>query len=83
MSILDAAIFANNKVTEYNIMDVVTEKILNSETGTNYITWLDSDTMDARITSFQCGYQNLLTSVQFAPIILSYDAVPRWYGYYL
>lgn len=69
MSILDAAIFADNKVTEYNIMDVVTEKkILNSETGTNYITWLDSDTMDARITSFQCGYQNLLTSVQFAQL---------------
>lgn len=69
MSILDQTCFAETEVDEYNIMDVVTEKvILNEEKGTNYRTWVDSSEQDVYITSFQCGYSNLLTTSIMAEV---------------
>ena len=76
MSILDNSIFALDSnetgVNEYNILDVVCDKTIlkkydNGDTAnTNYITWIDSDISDCNITSFQCGYSNLLTNIQLS-----------------
>lgn len=69
MSILDNSIFASNdaSVNEYNILDVVCDKtILKKDSDTNYISWIDSNTSDCVISSFQCGYQNLLTNIQLS-----------------
>ena len=71
MSILDNSIFAlesgESGVNEYNVLDVVCDKtILRKGEDTNYITWIDSDESDCVISSFQCGYQNILTNIQLS-----------------
>ena len=76
MSILDNSIFALDSdetgVDEYNILDVVCDKTIlrKNENGdkanTNYITWIDSNESDCVISSFQCGYSNLLTNIQLS-----------------
>lgn len=74
MSILDTTVFADEKATEYNILDVVLDhKILKtsedgSEVKTNYTPWIDSATSDVVIASFQCGYSNILTNIQMADL---------------
>lgn len=69
MSILDQACFIDSKVSEYNVMDIITEKtILDESKGTNYKTWLDSREQGIHITSFQCGYSNLLTTSIMAEV---------------
>ena len=76
MSILDNSIFSldpdETGVDEYNVLDVVCDKIIlrkdenGNKTKTNYITWIDSDESDCVISSFQCGYSNLLTNIQLS-----------------
>lgn len=71
MSILDNSIFALDSdetgVNEYNVLDVVCDKtILRKGENTNYITWIDSNESDCVISSFQCGYSNLLTNIQLS-----------------
>lgn len=71
MSILDNSIFALDSdktgVDEYNVLDVVCDKtILREGEDTNYITWIDSNESDCVISSFQCGYSNLLTNIQLS-----------------
>lgn len=76
MSILDNSIFSldpdETGVDEYNVLDVVCDKTIlrkdenGNKTKTNYITWIDSDESDCVISSFQCGYSNLLTNIQLS-----------------
>ena len=72
MSILDNSIFTEEKTNEYNILEVVCDRkiIRTDEKGnildTNYITWIDSYHSDCIISSFQCGYQNILTNIQLS-----------------
>ena len=76
MSILDNSIFALDSdetgVNEYNILDVVCDKTIlrkdenGNKANTNYITWIDSNESDCVISSFQCGYSNLLTNIQLS-----------------
>ena len=76
MSILDNSIFALDSdetgVDEYNVLDVVCDNTIlrkdenGNKTKTNYITWIDSDESDCVISSFQCGYSNLLTNIQLS-----------------
>ena len=68
ISIIDSTIFEHD-VNEYNILQIVLDdKIIKEEALTNYTTWIDSYTSDVVITSFQCGYSNILTNLQMAEL---------------
>lgn len=67
ISLLDEAVFNSGDANEYNILELICDqKILDESKGTNYTLWLDSDTSDVVISSFQCGYSNLLTNIQLS-----------------
>lgn len=69
MSILDTTVFADSKATEHNILEVVLDSVILKESGdTNYTPWIDSDSSDVVISSFQCGYSNILTNIQMADL---------------
>ena len=74
LSILDSMVFDDEKVTEYNVLNVVLDnKILKKDENgndcdTNYTPWIDSYTSDVVISSFQCGYMNILTNIQMAEL---------------
>ena len=68
LSILDQTIFLDGKVTEGNILDVCLDQKIYGDEGTNYITWIDSETDGVNIKEFQCGYANILTNIQFAEL---------------
>ena len=69
ISVLDSNIFDEDSITEYNILQVVLDnKIVREDSSTNYTTWIDNDTSDVVITSFQCGYSNILTNIQMAEL---------------
>lgn len=74
MSILDTTVFADEKATEYNILEVVLDHVIlrttsdDTEIKTNYTPWIDSSTSDVVISSFQCGYSNILTNIQMSDL---------------
>lgn len=80
ISILNPSIFdekndnGNQKISEYNFIDIVTDKyvIAKDENGeklsSNFITFVDSNIDDCVISSFQCGYSNLLANVQMSEV---------------
>lgn len=68
IKILNPEAFEQSTVNEYNILDVITDKVLLTEEPTNYKTWLDSNEDNFSLTGFQCGYSNLLTNVQMAKL---------------
>lgn len=62
ISILDGDVLVNKKgkkVSKKSLLNIVTN-------DDNYILWLDSDKSDVQISSFQCGYSNLLTNIQLS-----------------
>lgn len=74
VSILDASAFDDEEATQYNMLQIICDKkiVKKKEDGTydntNYITWVDSSESDAVISSFECGYSNLLTNIQLSDI---------------
>ncbi len=74
ISILSDAVFNTSQATESNMLDIICDKnkVVLNEDGTtadsNYVTWLDSTESDVVITSFQCGYSNILTNIQLSDI---------------
>lgn len=69
ISIINPDVFEGGQATEYNILDIITDKkILLEDSKTNYKVWLDSTEDDIDISSFQFGYSNLLTNIQLAKL---------------
>lgn len=75
ISIIDESIFTSEKATEYNILQLINDKkiVKTLEDGqtldtTNYTTWVDSDIDNVFLSSFQCGYSNILTNIQLSDI---------------
>lgn len=74
ISVLDSSVFDSQEATRENFLDLICDKsiVKVDESGakdtTNYTTWVDSDTSDVAISSFQCGYSNLLTNIQLSDI---------------
>ena len=72
ISILDNEIFKSSYIGQSNMLDVICDKeiLRKDENGnklnTNYLTWLDSNQNNVYISSFQCGYSNLLTNIQLS-----------------
>lgn len=72
LSILDESVFSSNKATKYNMLQIICDqKIVKTtedgvEAETNYTEWVSSDTDNVAISSFQCGYSNLLTNIQLS-----------------
>lgn len=71
LSILDESVFSSGKANNYNMLQILTdEKIVkesNDDTNkTNYTEWINSETDNINITSFQCGYSNILTNIQLS-----------------
>lgn len=72
ISILDSMVFESDKASKKNFLNVITDKDIarTDENGelcdSNYVIYLDSETSDVAISSFQCGYSNLLTNIQLA-----------------
>lgn len=72
ISILDESVFSSEKANKYNMLEIICDKeiVKTLEDGsldtTNYTEWLNSDTDNVFISSFQCGYQNLLTNIQLS-----------------
>lgn len=74
LSILDSSAFTAQEATRANWLEIICDlkKVRVDENGkamdTNYVTWVDSDTSDVVISSFQCGYSNILTNMQMSDI---------------
>ena len=73
ISILDESVFSSTEATKANLIDIIcdTKKVRTDEDGnaiSNYTTWVNSDESNVAITSFQCGYSNLLTNIQLSDI---------------
>jgi cell wall-associated NlpC family hydrolase len=72
LSILDESVFSSEKATKYNLLQIICDKkiVKTKEDGsldsTNYTTWVDSDTDNVTISSFQCNYANILTNIQLS-----------------
>lgn len=71
LSILDESIFSSEEATQYNMIQIISdEKIVktldDNEPKTNYTEWVNSDTDNVFISSFQCGYSNILTNIQLS-----------------
>lgn len=72
ISILDLSVFASERATKKNLLNLITDKEIvrvdenGNECDTNYVTYVDSHTDDAMISSFQCGYSNILTNIQLS-----------------
>ena len=74
ISILDESVFNSKDATKSNMLDIICDKtiIKTDEDGrlaeTNYTTWLDSSDSNVVISSFQCGYSNILTNIQLSDV---------------
>ena len=74
ISILDDSVFDSKDATRASFLSLINdEKIVKkNEDGTdadsNYTTWVDSSESNVSITSFQCGYSNLLTNIQLSDV---------------
>lgn len=74
LSILDQSAFTAKEATKANWLEIICDikKVRTDEEGnelpSNYVTWVDSDTSDVVISSFQCGYSNILTNIQMSDI---------------
>ena len=72
LSILDESVFSSEKATKYNLLQIICDKkiVKTKEDGsldeTNYTTWVNSDTDNVTISSFQCNYANILTNIQLS-----------------
>lgn len=72
ISILDSIVFESDKATKKNFLNIITDSeiVRTDENGnlcdSNYVTYVDSDVDDVSISSFQCGYSNVLTNIQLA-----------------
>ena len=72
ISILDSILFESDKATKKNFLNIITDKdvVCTDEKGnvkdSNYVTYIDSDIDNVAISSFQCGYSNILTNIQLA-----------------
>lgn len=74
ISILDESVFSSEEATKANLLDIICDnKIVRLdedgiEEKSNYVTWVNSDEMNVSISSFQCGYSNILTNIQMSDI---------------
>lgn len=73
LSILDESVFNSQEATKSNLINIICDinKVNKDENGnpiSNYTTWVDSDTSNVAISSFQCGYSNILTNIQMSDI---------------
>ena len=73
LSILDESVLTSGEATRANLIDIIcdTKKIRKDEDGneiSNYTMWVNSDEMNVNISSFQCGYSNILTNIQLSDI---------------
>lgn len=72
ISILDLSVFSSNQATKKNLLNLITDKEIvrvdddGNPCDTNYVTYVDSAIDDAMISSFQCGYSNILTNIQLS-----------------
>jgi beta-N-acetylglucosaminidase len=72
LSILDSSVFETEEATKYNLLQIICDKeiVKLNESGekdtTNYTLWVDSDSHEVSISSFQCTYANILTNIQLA-----------------
>lgn len=72
ISILDSIVFESDKATKKNFLNIITDNeiVRTDENGalcdSNYVTYVSSDVDDVSISSFQCGYSNILTNIQLA-----------------
>ena len=72
LSILDESVFSSEEATKYNLLQIICDKkiVKTTEDGsfdtTNYTTWVNSDTDNVTISSFQCNYANILTNIQLS-----------------
>ena len=74
ISVLDESVFSSSEATKSNLLNIIcdTDIIRLDEDGnyadSNYITWVNSEESNVVISSFQCGYSNLLTNIQMSDI---------------
>ena len=74
ISVLDDSVFTSSEATKANLLNIICDAQIvrmdenGSYADSNYITWVDSEESNVSISSFQCGYSNLLTNIQMSDI---------------
>jgi cell wall-associated NlpC family hydrolase len=67
LSILDESVFISENATRSNMLHIIKDEFIVGEgLESNYTTWVDSEEDNIFITSFQCGYSNILTNIQLS-----------------
>lgn len=72
ISILDESVFSSEEASKYNMLQIICDKKIvktledGSFADTNFTEWVSSDTDNVVISSFQCGYSNILTNIQLS-----------------